>query len=184
MRMLPKTLLLLASMLFFSSAPLSTPARAEIIETLIRVQVAGEVRHPGVYTLPVCSRVADAIQLAGGLKQRATLSGLNLSARLHDGEAIMVTRETPKPAAIATPRAVRKHRPPVRHSVSRENKELRLNSATAEELDGLPGIGPGLARDIIQYRENHGGFRSIEELREVQGIGAKRFQRLSGRLRL
>lgn len=188
----PEALLLLVFLFLLASTAFAPcpPARAEIIETLIRVQVAGEVRHPGVYTLPVCSRVADAIQLAGGLKKGATLSGLNLSARLQDGEAITVTRETPRPTVspVAERRTKGRHRAAARENSKnrehREKEEVRLNSATVEELDTLPGIGPGLARDIVEYRESHGRFRSLEELREVQGIGAKRFQRLSGRLRL
>jgi competence protein ComEA len=177
--------IILLGLFFFFLA--SFPAEALIIETVIRVQVAGEVHRPGVYSLPVQSRVADAIQLAGGLKKGASLANLNLSSALRDGEAVAVPNEekvkllkAEKTEKIEKSR--KKKRP--RNPAPSTKEGFSLNSATLVELDGLPGIGPGLARDILAYRESHGGFRSLEELKEVDGIGEKRFQKIVGRVKL
>ncbi|HBN09196.1 MAG TPA: DNA-binding protein [Cyanobacteria bacterium UBA8530] len=167
---------------------LAAPAEALIIETVIRVQVAGEVRRPGVYCLPVQSRVADAIQLAGGLKKGASLANLNLSSALRDGEAVAVLNEEKIKKAQKIEKIEKTEKPgkkKKRRSPAPSTKEcFSLNSATLAELDALPGIGPGLARDILAYREIHGGFRSLEELKEVDGIGEKRFNKLAARIKI
>lgn len=117
------------------------------------VDVAGKVEHPGLRTLPSGSRVADALRLAGGPLPDTDTDGLNLARVLTDGEQIAVGTAAgpPVPGGAKTP--------------------LSLNHATAEQLDTLPGVGPTLAQRITLYRQAHGGFRSLDQLRQVSGIG-------------
>jgi competence protein ComEA len=136
------------------------------------VHVVGAVRHPGVYRLPAGSRTRDAVRRAGGAGRRADLGGVNLATRLADGEQVRVPQRT-SPAAVATGTA-----PDVPPAI------VHLNSASAEQLDALDGIGPALAQRIVDYRASHGGFGSIDELDEVSGIGPVRLESLRPRLAL
>jgi competence protein ComEA len=143
------------------------------------VDVAGWVRHPGVYRLHVGDRVIDAIDLAGGAKPRADLTSLNLAALLTDGEQIIVYRIGSAGAA-----------PPGGGSTiitgsgagtsgaSGSGDLVNLNTATLDQLESLPGIGPVLAQKILDYRTEHGPFKTIEGLMDVSGIGDKRFAEL------
>lgn len=158
-----------------------------VIESFIRVQVKGLVRHPGLYRLYQGARGADAIQAAGGILPGAELEGLNLASALQDGDSLIVPRHEaavslPTPSiGIARRRKARRGAPgklPTGHVA------FSLNAARAEQLDELPGIGPSLARDIVLYRTQHGTFHSLDELREVPGIGEHRLQRLKPFLRL
>lgn len=133
----------------------------------IVVHVAGAVAEPGVVELPRGSRVTDAIEAAGGGVPEADLDRLNLAARLVDGQRVLVQKvgEPPAPAEPTTPGDDPAAAGP-----------LNLNTATVEQLDdALPGIGPTLAAAIVSEREERGGFRSVNELRDVRGIGEKRF---------
>ncbi len=137
----------------------------------IKVYVAGAVLHPGVYEMEEGARVGDALQMAGGATAEAELSGLNLASRLRDGEKVAVTRigePVPLPGG-SSPDAQR---------------PVNLNMATATELDQVPGIGPVLAERIIDYRDSHGGFRDIKELRQVEGIGPKKFEDLKDKVEI
>ena len=136
------------------------------------VHVVGAVRHPGVYRLPAGSRTRDAVRRAGGAGRRADLGAVNLATRLADGEQVRVPRRAP-PAAVVTGTAP--DDPPA---------IVHLNSASAEQLDALDGIGPALAQRIVDYRAAHGGFGSIDELDEVSGIGPVRLESLRSRLAL
>ncbi|WAP55983.1 ComEA family DNA-binding protein [Streptomyces sp. S465] len=154
------------------------------------VDVTGKVRRPGLRKLPSGARVADALEAAGGVRPGTDLSGLNRARPLVDGEQIVVGAPAggpPAPGAAADPAAGVPSAPngagPL-NGASAPNApagpgapggSVSLNSATAEQLDTLPGVGPVLARHIIDYRTQHGGFRSIDELREVNGIGERRF---------
>ncbi|MEU3597866.1 ComEA family DNA-binding protein [Streptomyces sp. NPDC006798] len=131
------------------------------------VDVGGKVRRPGVLRLPAGSRVADALAAAGGPKEGTDLTGLNRARVLVDGEQVLVGVALPVNQATAT--GIGAAAPPVRTG------PISLNTATAEELDTLPGVGPVLARHIVEYRGRGGGFRSVDELREVDGIGERRF---------
>ena len=136
------------------------------------VHVVGAVRHPGVYTLPAGSRTRDAVRRAGGAGRHADLAAVNLATRLADGEQVRVPRRAPPVAASAgTPADL----PPA---------IVHLNSATAEQLDALDGIGPALAQRIVDYRDAHGGFGSVDELDDVSGIGPVRLESLRPRLAL
>ncbi|KUJ70739.1 DNA-binding protein [Streptomyces albus subsp. albus] len=135
------------------------------------VDVAGRVDRPGVHRLPFGARVGDALRAAGGVRPGTDLSGLNRARVLTDGEQIVVGASPgpaaagPPPGAVTAPGA----------SSATPGSPVSLNSATVEQLDTLPGVGPVLAQHIMDYRAQHGGFRSVDELREVNGIGARRF---------
>jgi competence protein ComEA len=138
------------------------------------VHVAGAVRRPGVYRVGQGSRTGDAIEAAGGLRSRADPAGVNLAAPLADGQQVVVPLRmrgspggAPAGASASSPGAPAGTGPPI-----------SLSSATVEQLDTLDGIGPALAGRIVAYRQAHGGFRSIDELREVEGIGDKRLEAL------
>ena len=133
------------------------------------VHVAGAVSSPGVYTLPADSRVDDAVRAAGATAD-ADLSQLNLAQKLADGQKITVPAagETPAPADNAAP-----------SDSSQSGALININTATQEELETLPSIGEVRAQAIIAYREEHGGFRTTDELMEVSGIGEKIFADIS-----
>jgi competence protein ComEA len=131
------------------------------------VHVAGAVRQPGVYKLPATARVDDAVAEAGGPTRRADLGGLNLAAEVEDGRQVLVP-ERVRPGAPA----------PAAASVPAEGQPLNLNTATLEQLDTLSGVGPTTAQKILDFREERGGFGSVEELGEIPGIGEKRLATL------
>ncbi|MCZ0979604.1 ComEA family DNA-binding protein [Streptomyces diastatochromogenes] len=130
------------------------------------VDVGGKVRRPGVLTLPAGSRVADALRAAGGVEPGADLTGVNRARVLFDGEQVLVGLPG-TPAGGSGPGGGA--------GGGVAGVPLSLNTATAEQLDGLPGVGPVLAQHIVDHRTEHGGFRSVGELREVNGIGERRF---------
>jgi competence protein ComEA len=131
------------------------------------VDVAGEVRRPGLYRVARGSRVAVAVQMAGGFTRRAETTQVNLAAPLQDGQQVIVPPNGGGAAAAG----------PVGLGAAGK-RPVSLSTASADELDSLDGIGPTLAQRIVEYRQAHGGFHSIDELRQVDGIGDKRFQQL------
>ncbi|MGA5556704.1 helix-hairpin-helix domain-containing protein [Streptomyces lavendulocolor] len=149
-----------------AAGPASRRARAGAPPVV--VDVSGKVREPGVLRLPAGSRVADALRAAGGARPGTDLTGLNRARVVMDGEHIVVGAPAP-PAGQAPPGASAPAGP------GGGTGPVSLNSATVEQLDTLPGVGPVLARHIVDYRTSHGGFRSVDELREVNGIGERRF---------
>jgi competence protein ComEA len=132
------------------------------------VDVAGKVRRPGLRRLPFGSRVADALRAAGGAKPGTNTSTLNLARILVDGEQITVGVPAPAPGTApgTTPGAAAPSAP------------ISLSTATLEVLDTLPGVGPVLAQHILDYRTQHGGFTSVDQLRDVTGIGDRRLTEL------
>ncbi len=140
------------------------------------VHVAGEVSRPGVYRVPHGGRVHDAVRLAGGLTARAEQAGINLVARVTDGQQIVVPRRGAAGGSSAGAGGPGSGAAPP--SAAPPGAKVSLASATLEQLDAIDGIGPTLAKRILEYRDRHGGFRSIDELRQVDGIGEKRFQSL------
>jgi competence protein ComEA len=132
----------------------------------IYVHVAGAVRRPGLMRLPPESRVAMALERAGGPTRRADLTAVNLAARLQDGQQIVVPDGRGGGAT------------PLDGLAAPAGGQVHLSTATVEQLDGVDGIGPTLAQRIIEYRESHGGFRSLAELGQVEGIGEKRLATL------
>jgi competence protein ComEA len=136
------------------------------------VHVAGAVHDPGVYRLAAGARVDDAVQRAGGATRRADLGGLNLAAELEDGRQVLV------PARVASGGAGGGTVAGGAAPEPAPGQPLNINTATLEQLDGLSGIGPLTAQKILDYREELGGFGSIEELGEIPGIGDKRLASL------
>lgn len=126
------------------------------------VHVAGWVRRPGVYELREGDRVIDAIERAGGPRRGAETSALNLAALLTDGQQVLVPGPAPPGTATA---------PGSTDGSTPAPTLVNVNSAAAEELETLPGIGEVLAQAIISYREEHGPFAAVDELEEVSGIG-------------
>src|SRR5215207_9285793 len=138
----------------------------------LTVHVAGAVRRPGVYRLRSGARVDDAVQRAGGATRRADLGGLNLAAKLEDGRQVLVP-ERASPAGVGDDASAGGSAP-----APAPGQPLKLNTATLEQLDALSGIGPLTAQKILDFREERGGFGSIEELGEIPGIGDKRLASL------
>jgi competence protein ComEA len=143
---------------------------------LIYVHVGGAVRRPGLYRLPDGSRIYDAIEAAGGGTKDADLDAVNLAAKVKDGDKVLV----PTKAQQAGPNGTGAG-PPGSGSGT-QGGLVNINSATVEQLDSLPGIGPAIAQRIIDYRTEHGGFRSIDELMDVPGIGPAKFAELKDRI--
>jgi competence protein ComEA len=145
--------------------PVAPPSVAQPSPTpdVIVVAVMGRVERPGLVEVPAGARVADAIAAAGGVLPDTDLSTLNLARKLVDGELITVGLPEATGGAATGGR-------------------VNLNTATAAELEELPGVGPVLAQRIIAYREKNGGFRSVEELKEVPGIGEATFAELEPRV--
>jgi competence protein ComEA len=143
------------------------------------VHVAGAVTKPGVVELDGGARVIDAIEAAGGGVPDADLDRLNLAAKLVDGQRVLVQR-VGEPAAPSTPGSTGTGDPSADPSAG--GGVLDLNTATALQLEELPGIGPALAAAILEERDRRGGFRSVNELRDVRGIGEQRFADLRDRV--
>ena len=140
------------------------------------MQVAGEVARPGVYRVPAGARVNEAVQRAGGLTRRADQAGVNLVARVQDGQQVIVPRRGAAGTAAAS--AGSGGGGAGAGGGGSSGGPVSLSSATVAQLDGLDGIGPTLAQRIVDYRQAHGGFRSVDQLRDVSGIGDKRFEAL------
>lgn len=134
------------------------------------VHVAGWVRRPGVYELREGARIIDALEMAGGPRPKADLTMLNLAAVLTDGQQIVVPR--PLPQAQPPPAAVSPAGASVQGGVAAGGTTLvNVNTATAADLETLPGIGPVLAQRIVDFREQNGPFTAVDQLEEVSGIG-------------
>jgi competence protein ComEA len=142
------------------SVPASSPSPSGVV-----VAVSGRVQHPGLVRLPSGARVADAIAAAGGVLPDTDLAAVNLARKVVDGELILVGV-----AALAGGGAPA--------SSGAAGGQVNLNTATLAEFDALPGVGPVLAQRIVDYRTKHGGFRSVDELRQVDGVGDARYAEL------
>jgi competence protein ComEA len=143
------------------------------------VHITGAVVSPGVYHVPVQSRISDVIEAAGGFSQKADLEGLNLAELVSDGQKLSIpTINADGPSKSIT------------QANQNESKGsglielVNINTATVAELSTLPGIGPVLAANIIEYRETHGSFYSTEELMNVKGIGASSFDEINNLISL
>jgi competence protein ComEA len=160
-----------------SAVPVITSARGSVTSTTaaaarptslpasVVVDVVGKVSRPGVYRLRSGARVEDAVQAAGGTTAGADLASTNLARKLIDGEQIAVGL-APAEATTATGSSA---------GVTGSGGLVDLNTATAEQLDALPGVGPVLAQHILDWRSAHGRFDSADQLREVSGIGPSKF---------
>jgi competence protein ComEA len=139
------------------------------------VHVAGAVRRPGVYRLRDGARVQDAVARAGGPRGGADVNAINLAAKVADGQQVVVPRRgsAAQPAAAGTADGA---------TGGPAGAPISLNGATAEQLDTLDGVGPATARKILDWRRLHGGFRSVDDLGQVPGIGPKRLAALRTRV--
>ena len=150
----------------------------------IWVDIAGAVRRPGLYSLPPDARVAAGIERAGGFARGANRAGVNLAAKLVDAQQVFVPPHSPDgQTPAATSPAPSASVPSVAGSGSSVGgaapaAAISLSTASESELEQLDGVGPALAQRIIEYRQQHDGFHSIDELQEVSGIGPKRFAAL------
>lgn len=159
-------------------APVSLSSTTTTTTPVVVVHVAGAVIRPGLYRLAAGSRVADAIELAGGPRPRADLDRLNLAARLVDGQRVAVSRrgEPAPPGPVDAG--------PVPGDAGTPAGPVDLNTAGTAELETLPGVGPATARKILEERSRRGGFRSVRDLLGVPGIGERRFAELRDRVRV
>ena len=161
-----------------AGAPTSGTVRLEPRQAAVAlVHVAGEVRSPGVYRLREGERIQDAVRRAGGPRAGADLNAINLAAKVADGQQVVVPRRGAAAAASVAGTGPGEPGGPPPAPVS-------LNTATAEQLDTLDGVGPATAAKILDYRRQHGGFRSIDDLGEIPGIGPKRLAALRGKVQL
>ncbi|MCM3923338.1 ComEA family DNA-binding protein [Frankia sp. AiPs1] len=152
----------------------ATPTRAGAADEVV-VDVAGRVTRPGVVRLPAGSRVVDAIDQVGGVLAGTDTTGIGLARVLVDGEQILVDgRPGPPPVAAASAPVAAAAAAADGGGGGAQHGPIDLNSASSEQLDGLPGVGPVLAGRIVQWRTEHGPFRSPEQLGEVTGLGDKR----------
>jgi competence protein ComEA len=151
------------------AAPLE-PATTTPARPILVVHVVGEVRRPGLYRLRDGARIADAVRRAGGASRKADLAALNLAAPLVDGIQVLVpSRVVPSAAEPAGP---------ADGGGQGTATRVSLSSATVDELDQLPGVGPITAQKIVDYRAEHGPFASVDDLDAVPGIGPTRIEQL------
>ena len=137
-------------------------------QDLITVDVKGAVKSPGIYDLPVGSRINDAVQKAGGLTDNADSKSINLAQRISD-EALVY---------VPTKEEATNQESQSNTSSNKESKKVNLNKASLEELKQVKGLGAKRAQDIIDHRESNGKFKSVDELKKVSGIGAKTIEKL------
>jgi competence protein ComEA len=153
------------------------PAEAGEIETAapsrLVVHVVGAVRRPGLYKLVHGARIADAVRRAGGATRRADLSLVNLAAQVADGSQVVVPRRQVVEAGVAEESGGS-------DAGGAPGGPVHLNTATLEQLDALPGVGPVTAQKILDYREQHGAFSSVDDLDAIPGIGPARLEQLRG----
>jgi len=153
-----------------AAAPTETAAAAP---AAVVVDVVGAVRRPGLYRLAQGARIADAVSRAGGATPKADLALINLAAPLADGEQVVVPRRGT--AALGAPAGPAGSSSP---GGAPSAGPVHLSTATLEQLDSLPGIGPVTAQKILDYRQKHGAFTSVDELDAVPGIGPARLDQL------
>lgn len=171
-------------------APSLSPSPKPAPPVELVVYVSGAVKRPGVYSFRSGQRLYQAIQRAGGFKSGAQQDALNLADHLKDAQQVHVpTHQAPTLPALRalTPRAANTGQGPAGSSSaapapgklhSPSEGVVRLNQATQEELERLPGVGPSTAQSILEYRKTSNGFKELDELKEVRGIGEKKFEKM------
>ena len=151
------------------AVPAAATGATQPVGTIV-VSVIGKVRHPGLVHLPSGARVADAIEAAGGVVPGTDLGYLNVARRLYDGELVVI--DAPPSGAPAAPGG------PPGAAPAPGTTKINLNTATAEQLDALPGVGPVLAAQIVTYRDHHGPFGAVADLRHVSGVGPAKYDQI------
>lgn len=169
----PATDLGLADPLFDVGPPAEAAAPTEATPAEVIVYISGAVAHPDVYRLPAAARVKDAVLAAGGLLPEADHEAVNLAAPLQDADHIHIPRRG-EAAPAQAPQA----------ASGGTERRIDLNTAGTAELEDLPGVGKTLAERIVARREEQGPYRSVEDLREVTGIGAKLFEQIAPLVRV
>lgn len=160
---------------------------AEIEEKIV-VHITGEVKKEGVIYLKKGARIVDAIKEAGGEAKEADLSQVNLAYELQDGQKIYIPNKNEKVSQYIistngeTIDSNGANTGNESTSTSKEEAKVNINTATQNELDGLPGIGPALAQRIIDFREENGNFKSIEDIQNVKGIGDSKFDEIKDKI--
>ena len=147
-------------------------------EEIIVVHITGEVKKEGILYLAKGARIADAIKEAGGETDEADLSQVNLAYKLQDGQKIYIPNKNEKVSMYITDNGgnnIIEESNNTQNGEKGGSRKVNINTASQSELDSLPGIGPALAQNIIDYREENGGFKSIEELQNVKGIGDAKY---------
>ena len=158
-----------------TSVPTATPGPAELV-----VSVVGRVERPGLVRVPDGARVADALDAAGGVLPDTDLTALNLARRLTDGEQLLVGIAPP----LGLPVPPDPGAATAAGGAPTAGGPLDLNTATLEQLDALPGVGPVTAQAVLDWRAEHGRFTAVEQLREVPGIGESRFGQIEDLVRV
>ena len=165
-----------------TTGPAAGPGGLSTTSGSVVVHVTGAVSRPGVVTLPPGSRVTDAINAVGGASAEADTQQLNLARVLSDGEQIRVPRigevlpdPAPQPGGATAPGA---RTAPGKSGDGGASGTVNINTASASELEKLPGIGPALAQRIVEYRDSHGPFASVDSLTDVPGIGKAKLEGL------
>jgi competence protein ComEA len=160
----------------------ASPARAHPVlaadvavksHSMLVVHVVGAVRRPGLYRLRSGARIADAVRRAGGTTRKADLEAINLAAPVEDGLQVVVPRRVP-PAPAGAPGAAA----PGDAAAPAASGPVHLNTASLEQLDTLPGVGPVTAQKIVDWRQTHGAFTSVDDLDAIPGIGPARLEQL------
>ena len=148
------------------------------VDISVKIDVAGEVINPGVYELKNGSRIEDVLIVAGGLSANADRDwiekNLNKAEKIYDGEKIYIPKTGESSSSLSSSSSV----------LGSSSKVIRLNSASLEELDRLDGVGPAIGQRIIDYRIENGGFKSVEEIKLVPGIGDKMFEKIKDEIQL
>ena len=177
---------LAAILLIVTRLPSGQPITLEPAPTQapIVIQIIGEVVKPGVYTLPDGSRVQDAVDAAGGLLADANSNSVNLAARLDDGQQISIPSQSGSMSASSVPSAPLATSAPftlvsiLTPTAVSSASLININTATLQQLDTLPSIGPVTAQSIVTYRQQHGPFQHIEDIMNVPGIGPVTFDKI------
>jgi competence protein ComEA len=150
---------------------------AEKIEVpSVIIHISGAVKNPGVYQLKSTDRVVDAVKIAGGITERANPDAINLAALLKDGQKIIIPYKISNQVTVESDKNISKNIEEVYSSSSSPSDQININTADDNTLQSLPGIGPVLSKRIIDYRNQNGLFEVIDDIKDVSGIGEKKFE--------
>jgi competence protein ComEA len=159
-----------------ASPAVAAPLKLHRAPARVVVHVAGAVRKPGVYRLPAWARLNVAVRRAGGPTPQGDLGAVNLAAKLADGQQVIVPARGPIAGAGGGSAGT--------GATGGAGAAVSLSTATLEQLDTLEGVGPVTAQKIIDWRQQHGGFSSVDDLKQISGIGPKRFESLKDKVRM
>lgn len=140
------------------------------------IHISGAVKNPGVYQLKSTDRVVDAVKIAGGITERANPDAINLAALLKDGQKIIIPYKISNQVTVESDKNISKNIEEVYSSSSSPSDQININTADDNTLQSLPGIGPVLSKKIIDYRNQNGLFEVIDDIKDVSGIGEKKFE--------